>query len=64
MAGGEAGRLENDEPALRLFLASRCKMPLGLMVIFMMLIVISVLGALGYVMDRQVDRDQSNSGRK
>lgn len=39
-------------------------MPLGLMVIFMMLIVISVLGALGYVMDRQVDRDQSNSGRK
>ena len=39
-------------------------MPLGLMVIFMMLIVISVLGALGYVMDRQVDRDRRNCERK
>lgn len=64
MAGGGVVQLENGEPALRLFAPSRCKMPLGLMVIFMMLIVISVLGALGYVMDRQVDRDQSNSGRK
>jgi hypothetical protein len=62
--GEGAVQLENGHPALRLSLPSRCKMPLGLMVIFMMLVVISVLGVLGYVMDRQVDRDQRNCERK
>jgi hypothetical protein len=33
-------------------------MPLGLTVVLMMLVVIAVLGALGYVMDSQVDRDE------
>ena len=62
--GEGAVQRENDYRAPRLSLPSRCKMTLGLMVIFMMLIVISVLGALGYVMDRQVDRDQRNCERK
>jgi len=33
-------------------------MPLGLTVVLVMLLVITVLGALGYLMDRQVDRGE------
>jgi hypothetical protein len=33
-------------------------MPLGLTVVLMMLVVIAVVGVLGYLMDSQVDRDE------
>jgi hypothetical protein len=36
-------------------------MPLGLTVGLVMLIVIAILGALGYLMDKQVDRDDRNN---
>jgi hypothetical protein len=39
-------------------------MPLGLMVAFAMLSVITVLGALGYLIDRQVDRGERKDGHK
>jgi len=39
-------------------------MPLGLVVVFMMLCVITVLGLLGYLMDSQVDHDERKDGPK
>jgi hypothetical protein len=38
-------------------------MLLGLTVTFMMLIAITLIGILGYVMDRQVDHDEKKDGR-
>jgi len=39
-------------------------MPLGLMVAIAMLTVITVLGGLGYVMDRQVDHEEDKDRPK
>jgi hypothetical protein len=38
-------------------------MRLGLTVVFVMLLVIAFMGVLGYVMDKQVDRDEPKDDR-
>ena len=57
---GSFGHEHDAAPLVKfnIVLRSRCRMGFGLTVSLVALAVIAVLGALGYLMDKQVDRDE------